>query len=198
SAFEAAIAGGYGIETDLQISADGEAMVHHDDELGRLTEGDGRLAAMSAAELRQVAFRATADRMLSLGDLCDLVRGRATLVLELKSRFDGDLRLVAPIAQVRARYAGPLAAMSFDRGVVAALRQQTPRLRRGVVAERRYDHPEWAALSAAKKRELAHLLHARSTRPDFLAYRVDDLPSPATLLAHFFGLSVLTWTVRTE
>ena len=43
SAFRAAIAGGYGIECDLQISADGEAMVHHDDALGRLTDGTGRL-----------------------------------------------------------------------------------------------------------------------------------------------------------
>ena len=41
-AFAAAIAGGYGIEVDLQITADGEAMVHHDDALGRLTEGSGR------------------------------------------------------------------------------------------------------------------------------------------------------------
>ena len=49
SAFSAAIAAGYGIETDLQISADGEAMVHHDEALGRLTEGSGKLAAMSAA-----------------------------------------------------------------------------------------------------------------------------------------------------
>jgi len=45
AAFSAAIASGYGIETDLQISADGEAMVHHDDALGRLTEGSGLLAA---------------------------------------------------------------------------------------------------------------------------------------------------------
>ena len=37
TAFSAAIAGGYGIETDLQISRDGEAMVYHDDALGRLT-----------------------------------------------------------------------------------------------------------------------------------------------------------------
>ena len=54
SAFAAAIAGGYGIETDLQISADGEAMVHHDDVLGRLTEGRGRLADMTAAEIKAV------------------------------------------------------------------------------------------------------------------------------------------------
>ena len=59
SAFAAAIAGGYGIETDLQISADGEAMVHHDDALGRLTEGSGRLAAMTAAEIEAVPFKST-------------------------------------------------------------------------------------------------------------------------------------------
>ena len=50
SAFPAAIAGGYGIECDLQISADGEAMVHHDYALGRLTDGAGRLDAMTAAD----------------------------------------------------------------------------------------------------------------------------------------------------
>ena len=92
SAFEAAIAGHYAIECDLQISADGEAMVHHDDVLGRLTDGAGRLDAMSAAELKRVAFKATKDRMLTLGELCALVAGRATLVIEIKSQFEGDLR----------------------------------------------------------------------------------------------------------
>ena len=96
SAFAAAVAGNYAIECDLQISADGEAMVHHDDALGRLTDGSGRLDAMTAAELKRVPFRATADRMITVGDLCDLVAGRAPLVIELKSRFDGDRRLVAP------------------------------------------------------------------------------------------------------
>src|SRR6478736_702078 len=56
-AFAAAISGGYGIETDLQISADGEAMVHHDDALGRLTEGTGRLADMSAADIKLIHFK---------------------------------------------------------------------------------------------------------------------------------------------
>ena len=55
AAVRAAIAAGYGIEVDLQISADGEAMVHHDDVLGRLTDGEGRLDRLSAAELKRVA-----------------------------------------------------------------------------------------------------------------------------------------------
>src|SRR5439155_6992976 len=100
SAFAAAIANGYAIECDLQITADGEAMVHHDEALGRLTEGSARLDAMTAADLKQVPFRATADHMLTLGDLCDLVAGRVTLVIELKSRYDGDMRLVARAAAV--------------------------------------------------------------------------------------------------
>ena len=60
SAFAAAIAGGYAIETDLQISADGEAFVHHDDALGRLTEGSGRLADMTAGRDRGGAFQGDA------------------------------------------------------------------------------------------------------------------------------------------
>ena len=59
SAFKAALRHGYGIECDLQISADGEAMVHHDDALGRLTEGEGRLAEMSATALMRCASRRT-------------------------------------------------------------------------------------------------------------------------------------------
>src|SRR5260370_824103 len=57
SAFAAAIAARYGIECDLQISADGEAMVHHDDALGRLTEGSRRLdATPAAAPKRAIMF----------------------------------------------------------------------------------------------------------------------------------------------
>ena len=113
-AFAAAVAANYGIECDLQVSADGEAMVHHDDALGRLTEGSGRLAEMSAAALKAVRFKASGDRMLTLSELCELIAGRVTLLLELKSRFDGDRRLAQRAAAVLRDYAGPVAAMSFD------------------------------------------------------------------------------------
>src|SRR6266478_8546602 len=126
SAAAAAIAGRYGIEADLQISADGEAMVHHDDTLGRLTDGAGALRDLSAAALRRVPFRATADRMMALGDLLDLVAGRVTLVIELKTRFDGDLRLATRTAAVLAPYRGPVAVMSFDPALIIEMRRIAP------------------------------------------------------------------------
>src|SRR5205807_3855642 len=88
----AAISGNFAIECDIQLTADGEAMVHHDDELGRLTEGSGALLEKTAAELKATAFKNTAERMMSLGDLCTLVAGRVPLVIEVKSHFDGDRR----------------------------------------------------------------------------------------------------------
>jgi glycerophosphoryl diester phosphodiesterase len=182
SAFAAAIAGNFGIETDLQISADGEAIVHHDDALGRLTEGSGKLAEMSAEAIQKVRFKASADMILTLADLCELVGGRATLVLELKSRFDGDLRLARRAAEVLARYSGPVAVMSFDPALVEAVRRLAPKLTRGIVAERM---PRWPSLLRA--------------RPQFVAYSVKNLPALAPLAARWlFGLPLLTWTVRSE
>ncbi len=85
AAAEAAIAGKFAIECDIQLTADGEAMVHHDDELGRLTEGSGALLTRTAAELKTIPFKSTVERMMTLSELCDLVAGRVPLVIEVKA-----------------------------------------------------------------------------------------------------------------
>ena len=198
AAFSAAVAAGYGIETDLQISADGEAMVHHDDALGRFTGGSGRLTEMSAIQIQAVRFKAGGGgRILTLGELCDLVGGRATVLLELKSRFDGDVRLVERTIGVLKGYAGRVAVMSFDPDLIEAARHAAPSLRLGIVSERSYSHPEWNMLPRSRKQNMAWLLHAPRSRPQFIAYSVRDLPAVAPLLARgIFRLPLLTWTVR--
>src|SRR5437588_9436898 len=137
-AAQAAIAGNFAIECDIQLSANGEAMVHHDDELGRLTEGSGALHTKTAAELKAVSFKDTPERMMTLGDLCDLVAGRVPLVIEVKSHFDGDRRLVKRMAEVLGAYSGHAVGMSFDPDQVVALRELIPGRARGIVAEREY------------------------------------------------------------
>src|SRR3954449_4192429 len=135
-AVAAAIAGNFAIEVDIQLTADGEAMVHHDDALGRLTEGSGALLQKTAAELKAVKFKNTDERMMSLADLCALTAGRVPLVIEVKSHFDGDRKLVRRMAEVLASYSGPVVGMSFDPDQVLALREKMPALTRGMVAER--------------------------------------------------------------
>jgi glycerophosphoryl diester phosphodiesterase len=198
AAMTAAVAANFSIEVDLQLTADGEAMVHHDDALGRLTEGTGALLGKTAAQLKQVAFKETSERMMSLGDLCALVAGRVPLVLEVKSHFDGDRRLVGRMAKILASYPGPVAAMSFDPDQVLALRQAMPQLTRGIIAQRHYDDQDWAALTPSQRSSMLHLRHGFRTRPHFVAYWVNALPALAPWIArHVFGCPLLTWTVRT-
>src|SRR5262245_66200250 len=169
SAFTAAIAGNYAIECDLQLAADGEAMVFHDDTLERLTEGVGRVHAVPAAKLKRVAFRATTDHMITLGELSELVNGRVTLVIEIKSHFDGDRRLIKRAAEVLASYRGPVALMSFDPGPMAALRTLAPSLTRGIVAERHYQHRAGAYPPPRTQPALAYLPHPPPTHPPLVS-----------------------------
>ncbi len=198
SAVRAAIAGNFSIEVDVQLTADGEAMVHHDDALGRLNQGSDKLTALTAAQLKQVPFNDTTDRMMTLGDLCDLTAGRVALVIEVKSHFDGDRKLVARVAEVLKSYGGPAVAMSFDPDQLMALKDHAPQIVRGIVAQRTYDDDYWTKTSAAQRREMTALRHAFRTRPHFVAYWVNELPAPAPWIArNLFGCPLLTWTVRT-
>jgi len=198
-AVKAAIARNFAIEVDVQLTADGEAMVHHDDALGRLTEGSGTLLSKTAAELKEVKFKATSEHMMSLGDLCTLVAGQTPLVIEVKSHFDGDRRLVRRMGEVLASYQGPVAAMSFDPDQVLALKETMPKLPRGIIAQRSYDDDYWSKLTQAQRDSMLYLRHGFHTEPHFVAYWVNDLPAAAPWIAHrLFGLPVLTWTVRTD
>jgi glycerophosphoryl diester phosphodiesterase len=186
SAIAAAAAAGYAIEVDLQVTAEGDAVVHHDAALGRLTQGSNALAALTVDELKRVAFKATADRMITLGELCDLVAGRVALVLELKSLGDRDPRLPRRVAQVLESYPGPTALMSFDPWPVAALREFAPARPRGLVATR-------------ERRPAAWINAMITARFNFIAYAVVDLPAAVPGLARrWAGVPVLTWTVRTD
>jgi glycerophosphoryl diester phosphodiesterase len=193
SAFRAAIEAGYGIECDVQISADGEAMVHHDFILGRLTRGNSRLDERTAADLQGIGYFGTADRMPTLGELCDLVAERVPMLVEIKSRFDGDARIALRTAKVLAAYRGPVAAMSFDPAMIGAVRGAGAALPCGLVAMRRdKDAPARAMSPLRYAREVA------AARPQFLAYRVQDLSSlPPRAARRLLGWPLLTWTVRT-
>ena len=194
----AAIEGNFAIECDIQLTADGEAMVHHDDALGRLTEGSGALLGLSSSALKEVRFKDTSERMMSLADLCILVRGRVPIIVEVKSHFDGDRRLVKRMAEVLKSYSGPVAGMSFDPDQVMALREIIPDLPRGIVAQSHYTEADWPEASASQRNGMRHLKHALNTRPQFVAYWVNNLPAPAPWIARYiFGLPLLTWTVRT-
>ena len=199
SAAKAAIAANCAIECDVQLTADGEAVVFHDFTLDRLTSGKGPVAALSAAALAELAMRDTGDRIMVLGDWLSLIASRNVAVIEIKSDFSGDMRLARRTAQVVKGYDGPLALKSFDPAVVEELRKVAPGVPRGIIAMNDYEHHDFVRLTPSQKHALANLLHFSQTRPDFLSWRVGDLPVAAPFLCRSqLGLPVMAWTVRTQ
>jgi glycerophosphoryl diester phosphodiesterase len=198
SAAIAAIGHGFGIECDVQWTADGEAVVFHDFELDRLTTSTGRVDQLTAAAMGRLTMRGTADKIMPLAAFIGLVAGRVPLVIEIKSRFDGDLRLTHRVADIVKDSTSPIVLKSFDPVIVAALHDLTPDHARGIVAMQDYSYPDYEACTADEKRAMANLLHFTTSQPDFISWRVRDLPSAAPYLCRAaLGLPVMTWTVRT-
>lgn len=200
SAAEAAIAGGFGIECDVQLSADGEAMVFHDFVLDRLTGETGALVERKADALGGLLLKGSNDRIPTLDTFLDQIAGRVPLVIEIKSRFDGDLALTRRAAEIVAQRPGqPIVFKSFDPDIVAALREIAPAIPRGIVAMNEYAYGDYDRLEPARKHALANLLHFTESRPDFLSWKVTDLESAAPFLCrNALGLPLMGWTVRTQ
>ena len=199
-AFAAGLDKGYGIECDLQPAADGTPMVFHDATLDRLMDATGRLDGRTPQDLASLHYRGQNERMLSFADLLDLANGRGPLLVEIKSEWtppcDNFLNKIAAQAM---RYKGPLALMSFDPAVMAAMARLAPGIPRGIVSGI-YAGPGWDVekLGAERAERLTHLLESREAAPSFYAYDVKALPTPVTrYVRDVQGLPLFTWTVRT-
>ena len=200
SAFSAAIGAGYGIECDLQSAAGGEPVVFHDETLERLTDANGRVADQTSQQLARLAYRGSADRVMSFAELLELVGGRVPLLVEIKSDWsptpDGFLERIADLSR---DYGGPLALMSFDPVVMSAVRELSPVLPRGIISGVYKGEGWWSdVLNADRRRALGDLLESAPAQPHFYAYDVDDLPTSVTrFVREVLGKPLFAWTVRT-
>lgn len=197
TAGEAAAQAGFAIECDVQISADGEAVVFHDFTLERLTNEKGRVDALTYSELTSLSYKQSTDRIMSLAEYIDLIGGRVPLIIEIKSRFDNNLRLAHRTAEIVRDRSEPVALMSFDPNIVECLRDLSPGLPRGIVAEAHYQQEEWQNLTDDQRNELIHFTHVTRSQPDFIAWHIKDFPHAIPTLMRHFERPILTWTVRT-
>ncbi|HUG62778.1 MAG TPA: glycerophosphodiester phosphodiesterase family protein [Methylomirabilota bacterium] len=199
TAIAAAADRGFAIEIDVHLSSDGKAFVFHDETLDRLTEGGGDVHARTMADLQAVPFRATSDRIPRLEEVLEIVAGRSTLVIEVKSAFAGlQTDLVEAVADALTGYHGPVAVMSFDPRIVADFARVAPGLTRGIVADDAAEAKHYGSFDAATRAELANLDHLPWSRPQFIAYWVKLLPNAVSRrVRDVYRLPLLTWTVRT-
>lgn len=201
AAVRAAVAAGYGIEIDVQPSADGVAMVFHDDGLERLTAARGPVAARPAAELSGLPLRGAAagEGIPTLREILDEVAGRVPILIEIKDQ-DGDMGpnigpLEQAVAAGLAGYAGPVAVMSFNPHSVAAMARLAPEVPRGLVTSA-WRMVDWRGISAATRARLRGIPDYEAVGASFVSHEARDLGRPRIAELKAAGARILCWTIR--
>lgn len=202
SAFEAAIAGGYAIECDVQLSSDGVPYIFHDDDLDRLTGAQGRSNEIAIANVTALPLLGSAkgETPQRFTEFLEQVAGRTLLQIEVKQQSapNATRTLAETVTKALATYRGPQVIESFDPNLLLALRRAGYCGKLGIITYG-YDVAEWKTrLTPGEKFALRHLLHWPMTRFDFISCLDKDLGLPAVRLFRSLGVPVTTWTIRSQ
>ncbi|OIQ29210.1 MAG: phosphodiesterase [Alphaproteobacteria bacterium MedPE-SWcel] len=200
AAIRAAIDAGYGIEIDLQLSADGQAMVFHDDTLDRLTDQTGPTRSRSAAEFGSIALRnGDGEGIPTFAEVLDIVAGQVPLLVEIKDQ-DGAMGPdvgpleAAAVADLQG-YSGPVALMSFNPHSVAEVARLAPDLPRGLTTSA-FDPAVWSPLDAGRCNELRDIPDFDRVGACFISHQASDILRERVQALRASGVPVLSWTIR--
>ncbi len=198
AAFQAAIDAGYGIELDIQMSADGEALVFHDYDLRRLTGQSGAVRLRLGEELRAIRLSDSQDRIDSFSDILKFIGGAVPILIEIKDQDGGMGPKVGTLENVVSdalqNYKGLAAVMSFNPHTVGVMAQLCPDRPRGIVTSS-YRKGEWP-LSDKKRNHLRGIPDFDAVGACFVSHEHEDLGSSRVAELKSQGAKILCWTVR--
>ena len=199
SAFGAAIAAGYGIELDVQLTADGQAIVFHDDTLDRMTTKSGAILDHTAADLGAIKLRGSEDLIPNLPQVLALVAGKGPLLIEIKDQLDTmqetSGRLEAAVAEALNAYRGQVAVMSFNPHCMAHMARLAPTVARGMTTED-YDPQNCAPIPPDVCDTLRGIPDYDRTGCSFISHKASDLARPRVVELKSLGAAILCWTIR--
>ena len=202
SAFEAAIAGNFAIECDVQLTNDGVPVIFHDDDMQRLLGKPGAVADIAAADITASPLldSAAGDRPQRFSEFLSQIAGRTLLQIELKHQRDttGTQLLARSVAEGLKAYDGPVTVESFDPNLLTSIRQFGFTGPRGIITYDYADADEDTQLTDEQRFTLRHLLHWHETQFDFISCAKDALELPAIKFWRALGKPVTAWTIRSK
>ena len=192
-AFRRAAEKGYGIELDVQLTADDRLYVFHDDNLARMTGIDGDIRRLNEPLLEPLRLADSDEPIPTLAQVLRAVDGRVPLIVELKtcSRIK---RLCELSYEQLAAYKGPWCMESFDPRAVLWFRLHAPQVIRGQLADGLPGKGRRSALMYALSLLLLNFLG----RPDFISYNCDADRNLSMALMRKEKPWLVAWTVRSQ
>ncbi|MBR0154410.1 MAG: glycerophosphodiester phosphodiesterase [Lachnospiraceae bacterium] len=193
AAFARACEAGYGMELDVQLSADGQVVVFHDDDLKRVCGVEKDVCELTFDELRELRLCGTEERIPLFTEVLELVAGRTPMIVELKSGGRND-ELCEKTLEILRGYDGVYCIESFNPAIVAWFRKHAPQIVRGQLAMQR-DQYDPQLMGGLGPYLLSNTCLNVIARPHFIAYRVGR-KAPLVKLAELMGVLRAGWTIR--
>lgn len=195
-AYKEAIEHGYGFEFDIQRTKDDVLVVMHDFSLLRACNIDKNIDECTYEEIKDLTVFNQSDRIPLFTEVLDLVSGQIPLIIEIKMNSN-NTRVCELVAEVLDQYKGAYCVESFNPVAVKWFKDHRPDWIRGQLST-----------SYNKNRKnpwiinylLSNVLTNVLTRPDFVAYNVNDLDKHWGFKFYrdlIKGFTVL-WTVRDQ
>ncbi len=198
AAFRLALEGGYGIELDVHLMADGNLAVIHDASLKRTAGADVAIEDLTVEELSQYCLEDSREHIPLLGDVLELFDGKAPLIVELKAERGNHAALAEAVCQMLEGYKGDFCIESFDPRVIYWLRKNRPDICRGQLAENFFADRD-VTLKWYLKFILGNQLGNFLTVPDFAAYCFAHRKNPGIWIARkIWGVQGVAWTIRSQ
>ncbi len=195
AAFQMACNADYGIELDVQLSADGEAMVFHDATLERLTGCEGRMVDHHTADLQKMRLSGTDETIPTLSEVLAVVGHQAMVLIELKTPFGDVGPLEKRVSEVLIDHNGPTAVIGFNPYSHAWFAHHHPQILRGLDS---YSYRDNETMAREQRLAYAALEHVPQAKPAFLALGLDIIAKPAAAKFREAGMPVITWTARSQ
>lgn len=186
AAFQIAVAKGYGIELDVQLTKDGQVVVYHDDSLWRLEKDPRLIAECTYVELQSF-------QIPLLSEVLALVDGQVALIVELKTvPFAQITPFCSQVAEILREYEGAYCIESFHPFIVAWFKQNAPQVMRGQLIQPSKDYP-----NLIQGIFLNSYLYQWLSRPHFIAYQAKHSSwNLAFWLNRLMGVKLAGWTIR--
>ncbi len=196
-AFQKAADSGYGAELDVHLLSDGNLAVFHDSSLRRMTGRSGDIESLTLTQLQECFLGDTMETIPEFSQVMEIFRGKAPVIVELKSKGDNVDDLCKAVCKYLDEYDSPFCVESFDPRCVSWFRKHRPQVIRGQLAQN-YFRARGSKLSFPIKLIMSNHLMNFITYPDFIAYRYADRRNFFTFLCRkLWSVPGVTWTVRT-
>lgn len=195
-AFRRAVNGGYGIELDVQLTADDKLVVFHDESLKRMCGVARKIWKCNYQELRQYHLLDTQEKIPLLEEVLQIVDGKVPMIIEVKPEGN-PIRTAKLLSGQMKGYQGEYCMESFDPRVLYWYRKHDPEIIRGQLSTNFWMHENdrpWYV-----KIGLTNLLTNFYAKPDFIAYNYKYANQLSLQICrHLYHTEMVAWTVRSQ